>query len=359
MCKYMSLGKTHNCLVSQVIFIPFSHSLSFSTSRKMQFRRALFLAVRICQWSGLCPISVYGSNVNATIENRKIHFASLSAVHFIVQLIFSIYTFMVVDYSSQWYGSKLILCTVSFVSFVVRIHAGVVLIESYANRSIHFELLQKLDEIETILVGELKTKINHDRLKRRFCRFIIVWIVLYFGLYLTITFKTILTSDWYYLREFVSGLISCYISSLFFGQYLVYLDVLKYIIEMTNSCLAKLKDSPQFYRLRPHRQHIESRDICQQLTDLRNCYCKIWKASVLINRCFQWSLLLGVITEFSSSIVSLYWILYTLFNSTPEMDLMMVLTGVAVAITMSNLVLISIICEQIWDQVSTLGFGSK
>lgn len=46
----------------------------------MRFRRVLSPLVRLCQYSGLCPISVYGSETNSVLSNKRKCFATLTAV---------------------------------------------------------------------------------------------------------------------------------------------------------------------------------------------------------------------------------------------------------------------------------------
>lgn len=66
------------------------------------------------------------------------------------------------------------ICLHQFVySVTIRVHAGVVLIESYLKRSIQLELLEKFDEIDKIFNEKLKIKTNNDRLRRRFRQSII------------------------------------------------------------------------------------------------------------------------------------------------------------------------------------------
>lgn len=313
----------------------------------MRFVRFLFLAIRLCQCSGLCPISVSGSKTNSTIKSKKLRFASLTATLLIVYSILFIHTFA----HFEWFDSKILLFTNLCVFITIRLHAGVVLIESYANRSIQFKLLEKFDEIELNSDGKSEINPNDKRLRQRFRKFVIIWMVAFIVFNLIAVVGGLLTSEWNLLYEFVVLAAPLYTSTLFYTQLMVYLDVIKYKIEAINDCLAKLKDSPRIYWLRRSQKPIESNDICQRLNHLRRCYCKTWEASVLLNRSFRWSFLIGINNDFILYIVNAYWIVYTLLHWTSAKNVMLLTKISWAVVNMYPLLVLPLICEQIMEQV--------
>lgn len=150
-----------------------------------------------------------------------------------------------------------------------------------------------------------------------------------------------------------------YTCTLFYAQWIVYLDMIKYNIESINVCLTKLEEPTRKYRLLQHQQAkstITTKAISRKLIHLRNCYCKSWEASLLLNQCFLWSLLFGVTNEFALYITNLYWILHVLVNVPEEMWSSLVIFVLWIGINMSHFILISRVCDQISKEVSTQPF---
>lgn len=325
----------------------------------MRFRGVLIPLVRLCQCSGVCPISVYGSQRNASSAplNKKKRFATLTAFICIVQLLSCIHAFMHTEYFVNWSRSKIFIYTNLYLSVTIRVHAGVVLIESYVKRSIQLKLLEKFDEIEIIFKEKFKIKTNGDRLRRRFRQPIIGWAAKFLVLLSMVLVGVFMAHSYRLLIGIAMTLPPLYISTLFYVQLMVYLDVLKYNIETINDRLVKLGDSPRSHWTRLNRQPVpatEMMDVPQQLIYLRICYSKTWEASVLINRCARWSLLLGINNDFVSSIANCYWILYLLFELSFATSVSNLLLRAAwIGINVSHFLELSIICEQILEQVST------
>lgn len=320
----------------------------------MRFRQVLFAFIRLCQCSGLCPLSVYGSAEaeRSSIENKKCHFAILTAIIFTVQFILSIHYYIESEKSSLLNYFTLL------VSLTIRIHAGMVLIESYANRSIQLQLLEKFDQIEEIFGEKLRIKMNVDRLRRRCGRFIVIWAATFFIFVLTVFLCGLLTSNWQTMFSLAMSITPLYTSTLFYMQLFVYLDLIKYNIETINDCLMKMQNllSLEWDHLMVSQQRIlevatKTSDICKKLIHLRVCYCKTWEASTLINRCVRWSLLLGINNSFVLYVTNLYWILYSLIYFSPETSVQLVVFILWAVINMSHFVQFSMICNDIMEQV--------
>lgn len=327
----------------------------------MRFHRVLIPVIRLCQCSGLCPISVYDINGSPSIEYKKYRFATLTAIICVVQLLVSVHTFTHSENFMDWSRSAVLTSTDLFIAITLRVHAGVVLIELYAKRSIQLELLKKFDEIESIFIEKLKKNTNDECLRRRFRQFIIIWVVKCVILHSTAVLGAIFTFDLQILYStFMVIVPPFYVSTLFYVQLMVYLDVIKYNIESINECLAKLKDSLRIYRLRANQQSVratETIEICRRLMDLRICYCKTWEATMLINRYARWSLLFGINNEFLLFVVNVYWSLYIIIYVPSSLRLMLLLCVLWSAMIMSHFMMLSMICEQILDEVMFNGYG--
>lgn len=323
-------------------------------SRKMKFRRVLLPLIRLCQCSGLSPISVYRSNATSPFV-KKIGFAILSAVILFSQLLMCVHFFAHSHFYIDWSGSSVLASIQLFTAFTIRLHAVVVLIESYVKRSIQLKMLVKLDEIEIIFVQKLKFETNDVLIRERCRRFIISWMVKFFVPVTVIFFQGIVELKWNVLYIWMMTLAPIHTCTLFYAQWIVYLDMIKYNIESINVCLTKLEESTRIYWLHGHQQPISTagtKEICRQLIHLRKCYCKTWEASVLVNRCFLWSLLFGVTNDFVLYVTNLYWILHVLVSVPMDKWSSLVIFSLWIGINMSHIILISRLCDQISKEVS-------
>lgn len=319
----------------------------------MRFRKVLLPLIRLCQCSGLCPLSVYGSRTNSALGSKKTRFATLTAVICIAQLMLCIHTFAHSDNFADSSHTNVLVYTNLIVALTVRVHAAVVLVESYVKRSIQLELLEKFDEIAALFKQKLKTTSNDGRLRRRFRQYIIVWIMKLVLLDSTLFLGAILTFNFKILYSLAVTWAPLYSSTLFYVRLMVYLDVVRYNIESINDCLAKLRDpSPDWIRL--DRQPVaatETDDISQQLIYLRICYFKTWEASLLINRSVRWSLLIGINNEFVLFVVNSYWLFFLLFQISSTTWISLLLIILWIGFNIPHVVELSMICEQILEQV--------
>lgn len=321
----------------------------------MQFRRALLPLIRLCQCSGMCPISVRGSSGNTTIETNKNRFAALTAAIFVVQSLFCACSLVHSDIYINWKSSTIMNYVSLLVSLTIRFHVGTILIESYVNRSIIWHLLDKYDEIETIFVRKLRLEINSESLRGRCCHHIIVWAIKVGSFTTMVLLSGILLFRWQNIYVLAITFPSFYTSTLFHTQLLAHLEIVKYNLETISECLMKLKPPPRTDWLRLHQKPvlaIDSIEIKRQLIDLRLCYCKTWEASALINRNVRWSLLLGINNDFVFFVSNLYWILYHLIYYMHWEQIVVYM--MFAAINISHFVHISMLCDQIMEQVSTI-----
>lgn len=161
----------------------------------MKFRRVLLPLIRLCQCSGLSPISVYRSKATSSFV-KNIGLAILSAIILFTQLLMCIHFFAHSHFYIDWSNSNVLACIQLFTASTIRLNAVAVLIESYAKRSTQLKLLVKLDEIELIFVQKLQFETNDDLLRERCRRLIISWIVKFFVLAIVIFFEGIVGLKW-------------------------------------------------------------------------------------------------------------------------------------------------------------------
>lgn len=328
----------------------------------MQFRRALVPVIRLCQYSGLCPISLLGSSGNATVESNKNRFIAITAAILAVQLFLCIDSLVHTDFYIYWKLSNILNYVTLVVSLTIRLHAATALIESFVNRSIQWRLLEKYDEIEAICVDKLRTTIDVDRLRHRCSYYLIIWAIKVGSFVSIVVLCALLTYNWKAIYVVAVSIASLFTSTLFYTQLLVHLDIVKCGMEMINGRLAKLNSQPRLYWRRLHQRPVPLMDtsyICQHLIHLRLCYCKIWEASMLINRYVRWSLMLGINNDFVFFVMNLYWILYYIVFLSSETWTKLIIYTLWGTLNMSHFAQISTVCNEIMEQVSSSSYCVK
>lgn len=343
-------------LLRRALVFKNSVSVEMTARNQMRIRRVLYPLIRLCQCSGLCPLSVYGPNEYSTIEATKIHFFGLTAVIFAVQVLMCVLSYMNSAYFVDWTDSNITNYITVLVSLTIRVHACTVLIESIANRSIQFQLLKKFDEIDDVFVSSLKTETSTRHLERRCGRLVHYWVVKISLFVSMVLLCGILTSQWEIIYILALVIPPLYTSTLFYTQLSVFLYVTQYNVRMINEHLEKLSDAPEMHWRRPHRQRIsalETTEMCKKLTHLRICYCKTWQASMLINRYVRWSLLLGITNDFVFYVSNLYWILVFVIAGSSQTWALLVSYVLWAILNASHFVRISTLCDGIMRQVRT------
>lgn len=329
--------------------------------KQMLFRTILAPIHRIFQWSGLSPFLLVAKKCKLFGRSDSFGFTTLTSVNLLLNLIVGAQNVIQTDYNVTRSFDRLIIYGDLLMGLILRVHAITVLIECYAKRSIQSKLLAKFDEIGNIFAGRLNTRSNKRQLRRRFKKFIAIWLVKLAAFSLVMLLGPKYTFEWSNVYNLIVVLIAFYASALSYAQWLVYVDAIRYNIERMNVCLVKMRDAQRIEWF-PTDCHIvrvvgavsvDTLDAYDRLVQLRRCFYKTWQATALINRCFRWSLLIGISNGVFNVVFSVYSILYGLLT----LKLLPWYDAVActfwASLLSSDFIIISLICEDIDADVST------
>lgn len=328
----------------------------------MLFRTVLVPFIRIFQWSGLSPFLVIAENPKSFWRSKAFQLTAITMANLLINFsagIHNVTTFSP-NYRPDGVHSKLVAYTHMVMGLLLRIHAITVLIESFTKRSTQTKLLATFDEIEHVFANKLNHKIDKRRLRTRFCKFINFWICRDVAMALLATLNLISAFKWINLYNTSAMFVPLYTYSLFYAQWMVYADVIRFNVSRLNECLRKMSDEKgidqpptdgQIHRVRA--TSISTIDVCARLTHLRECFCKIWHASILFNRYCRWSLLIGSGIDLYLLVVNLYRILYCLMNFRFNFARITAAFGIVWAVKVSaNFLVMSVIGEAINTEVS-------
>lgn len=276
------------------------------------FVRLLSPIIRVCQWSGLSPLDL---DRGTAFSTKSIHsFTILMAFWLTIEIGHFLHGFIRQDIYVDWKGSKILSYIDIITPWFIRLHAIVLLIESFSKRTDQVELLDKMAEIETVFVTKFQMKIDAPKLQRTFRNHLVFWLLRLAA----IIGCTFLTRTWgrvYYLFLYI---VPFYTSTLMYAQFLAYIDTIHYCIEMLIDEVGQFSMShvPQSAALKnaEKRTFVFTFEKIERLRDLRQVFQLVWQASMLVNHYVRWSLPIGINNEFITLINDLYWIFLLLLN---------------------------------------------
>lgn len=327
----------------------------------MLFRSVLAPFIRIFQWSGLSPFSLVTKKSESFWRSETLKFTTITVVNLIINIVPGVHNLKRIIYNIRPAvgHSKLFAYTHWLIGFACRINAITVLIESYSMRSFRAEMLKTFDDIESVFTEKLNHDIEKRQLRTRFFKFIIFWGVRIASLTVLVMLSFSFRSSWYKLYFEMVTVAPFYTSALFYAQWMVYVDVIRFNIERLNECLIKIRDDQSIDQL-PTNGHIFQVipysscefDTCEKLTHLRKCFSKIWRASLLIGRCSRWSLLIANGNDLYLLVGNLYWILCNMMKTNHESWHKIAFGVICAGMISTNFLIISIMCEDINAKVS-------
>lgn len=327
----------------------------------MLFRTVLSSTIRVFRWSGLSPFPlIISKECNSVGRCDSIRYTSMSAIIFLLILFSCILNLRRFDYLLSGMGSSVSDYIELFMILIPRVHTFSALIDSYTNRSNQSRLLTIFDEIGSIFAEKLNIPLEKRQLRTRFWRFINICFVKNMAIASICLLSVVAIQTWASVYYSSMTLLAFYTSTLSYAQWMVYVDVVRYNIERMNASLVKMGDQNRIQRLQEDRYifrveifSLDAFDTCERLIYLRQCFDKTWQTSRLINRCFRWSLLFGSGNELFLLVVNLYWILYCLVNLRFTVWLDIVFCSIWAVINLSNLFVVSMLCEDIKVKVSS------
>lgn len=327
----------------------------------MLFRTILAPFIRIFQWSGLVPFPLIEKKPTSFWKSKHFLFTTITVVNLLLNIAPGIFALVynLLNYQPKEGYSKLVSYTHLMTGFILRVNTITVLIETLSKRSIQAKLFETFDEIEYIFTKKLNFQSKMCPPRVRFRKFMIIWIIKNVA-FTTLTVCSFLSAIvWYRFCFAVISYIPFYTSTLFYAKWMVYVDVVRFNIERLNEIIMEMDDVNRIDRPPTNGQifqveacPVHAFDACERFAHLRKCFSEIWHASILTNRCFRWSLLIGVGTDLYMLVVNLYFIVYSVVNSDFDSWIHAAVAVVMVVLISTNFLVMSMVCECISVDVS-------
>lgn len=281
----------------------------------MKFIKSLVPIVRLYQFCGFVPFSVPFVNKKDVPKWKfYIHSGVLTVFFFILFLynIVSMNTFIGDE------ESKLLAYLSVIIVTLMRALAVIIMVESILKRHLHIEILSRIDSVDRIFRNELATSLDYKKMQRNAIVWMGIWQIQIFTLLSLIVYTLFEVNMSIWMKLFWI-FCSCpiFISSMRYYQIIHYIRLLGFCFETFNiqlnqiyantNRLSKNKELPNV------KANSARKSIYENIVSLRRLYHVLWECTGLLNKCFQWSLLLLIAASFFTIIINCYrtllWVL--------------------------------------------------
>lgn len=319
----------------------------------MSFRAVLAPIIRVFRWVGLSSFPLSHQESESFWREKSLAFAAITIVNVLVNLLMAIEDISEINFARVSFHARIELYVDLVLTCLLRIHTITVLMESCIKRSIQLSLLTTFDGIEAVFAENLNLPVDNRQLPR-FRKFIIISIV-QSGLIAVVYIAGVLSQGyWLPMISTMFVLLAFCVISLSNAQWLVFVDAVRFNLERINVCLAKMGDAESQEYMRTVRDipGLNESENGERIVQLRKCLNGTWKASLLINRCFRWSLFIGIGNQLLVLVINLYWILYSLLHMNIAVINQITFCTSWALVILSHFLLMSLICEDINNNVS-------
>lgn len=287
----------------------------------MSFLKNILPIFRLFQITCIYPISI-GTDIKGkhNPETRSFKFLKWFSIA-VISTFIALFVFCIAN-SSFYEDPKIAAINRSMdIAQVSAIHLVVIitLTESLVKRQRQLQIIDKIDEIDKILVGKLKINLSYDVFRQNIYRQAIYWVTesIYIFVIVFTTGPPSLSRLWllYCVPLFISGLK--------YFQYTVYVSLLRnrlHILLLTLRNMTIREDNQgkfvkEYLIIKMDKAYIAevyAIQAHQQIVYIRTCYHLLWETSVLINDCFHWTLIALIGNDFIVLVKNLYWLVYEL-----------------------------------------------
>lgn len=271
--------------------------------------------LRIWKCCGLSPFEL--NTISIGLKQSKIYEYYNYFIIFL-ELIGLVFSFFYIDTYVDW-ELPIIAAYVDFVTLItVQLLAIIIHIESIQKRNKQIKIFQQLKEIDRILSKILDISRDNQSLRRNLIFDYTFWAIEYIIMSVVIITYSIHFDDVKYLHYWLFYMIPFAISNIRYMQFVAFIRLITIRFRVIRRCFKRIRNS----------EHSESNEIplltlkkfnavgiifeknllhCELIL-LRNCYHLLWETTILINKCFDWSLPFAIANDFCLFVINFYWI---------------------------------------------------
>lgn len=281
----------------------------------MELQKELRPIFRIYQSSGFAPFTI--PFAGATKRGKWCIFSVILTTWLAALLINDI-----ISYKRFFDTEKSMM--ISYLGFmiitVMRVVTLVIAIESMLQRKQQIYFLKQFGRMDRLFTEELGVSFDYKRIRRNAYIWMTIWI-LQLAILIGLILVDIVNDDisiwikfwWMFIT------VPLFLPSTRYFQIVHYIGLLGFGFEMINTRLDVLLSRTNRLSTADKAKNLNKDDrIYDDIVTLRRIYHLLWESTVLLNKMFQWSLLLLIGASFFTIVVNYYRTLYWLLTPDPS-----------------------------------------
>lgn len=327
----------------------------------MQFLEPILPVFRAWQYFGLAPLAL--ETGFPSTKFYKYYSYCIILIQMITYVIGIVYKEFYVDWTELSIMSYMDLITINAVRFItIIIH-----IEALMKRNKQMQFYKKIQQIDRIFSENLGFHQNYQLLRNQTAFDCIFWILELLVMYVVNVIHSIENNKPKFLNYWLIYSVELAISNVRYIQFIAFVHLIKLRFEAIHRCLKRIilfenielnkvivgfTSNDQIHvKYDPFESDTESSVIYEEIILLRQCYYFLWEASVLVNKCFHWTMPFAIGNDFCTLVTNFYWIFLWIVQ--PSMNNLSVLF-VSVVWGLANLrhvLTITNICQRTIEEV--------
>lgn len=252
-------------------------------------------------------------------------------------------------------------------ALITRLLTIIIYIEVYIKRKMPIEILEKLQKIDEIFAKHLQVQQNYNTFQQQLIFDGSLWIVESIFLTIFTIGHALSASDRKSNVPICLFMISFVINSLRYMQFCIFTRLVKIRFEVIQQSLRrinrlevveldkiiKVKDTsnPFLMKLNTIDANLGKTLVYQEIVYLRQCYHFLWETSLLINKCFRWTLPIAIGNDFCFLVTNFYWLFLLAINAEPDTIGLIMFPIVWAAANMRRIITVSYICHSAIEKV--------
>lgn len=204
-----------------------------------------------------------------------------------------------------------------------RILVLLIVFESRIKRFNEIKLLNKIVEIDQILIEKLQIDVKYKQTQHKNIKYLIIRLTLYIYLSASAIASIIIYNElktFRYFWIFVS--IPIFISSMRYHQAISYVYLIAYRYQLIRNYVKLIQISQSepvqtvftFEYMNDNRKNLEAMMISNKLTNVRDVYRLLLESNEILSNLFNWSLLLSIANDFQNTLACAFFLIFTLIK---------------------------------------------
>lgn len=290
------------------------------------FLKEILPIIRLFQFVGISPFAINHQTLLPEMKLSKQH------KWFIITLLFLsvcllIHSLVHTDFYINWTLAAIIRYMDVAQLLSVQAIVIIVLVESLVKRRHQIEIMNKIIEIDDILITKIHISLTYEILHMKTRQQAVFWISENIFMFVFIITAGFINKYYKFMKLWLLYAVPLFVLTLKYFQFTIFVGLvtrkMHILIDLLRNMMLKESNQWKFttqYLIREDNKGFivepDKLNMHRDFVNIRRCLHLLWKTHMLINQCFHWSLLFLIGNDFVVLVKNLYWIFHWMVNST-------------------------------------------